>query len=799
MKKYIGLLLTFLLLTVSPLYICAENETPWEAEYTRIMQSVSRSKDTKFVLADVDFNNVPELIAGNKKTVSLYRFDNNSVMKLAKMDDIPIDFFAQINRMQHNTTNQSVFIGQFESDGECTTYQIHFTSAAPKLKIIAREHSDGTGAFWGDGETEQSVIDCSALVSEYLAAYTAKPFTRSILTAEEIDATDFETAAKHLFARYHFLTSLSDDTADFSADERELIKSAVGSGQFAAFEKISRLGHNELFIQFYSMDKTKPANRILSYQKQYAVVTKAENGFFVVSAAYASEAALDLAYLTSLGIAENRASNILINYTKTESFRGIDDYVYYLSSVISAAGKTANENGKETITEYIEHAVNLCSRTEIKANDNVISVNSYAVSFIAEHAVTCLARFNTLCDSNNIVLNRNPRALPELICANLDLARPIRIEFEPGLSAKLAGSSGIRLMLDKHHGIYITGSDLAVLENKTDTFCIEFIHKQNAFSVVFTDKNNQPISYLDAPVWFIVPAKSQYSTVMASFQGGTDNWGGQYDAKNETLEFSTNYAGDYEIVENDITINDISGLPQDTKNAIRFLVSKGIFTLDDARNFNPDATLSRYDFTAALVRMFYSLNLDARTSFTDVAEDSWIYRYVASAESQGIATGYADGTFRGTKPVSREQVVTLCGRTLAEKKGYAYPTDIALLFSDTDQISAWAMEDVAIAVQHGLIDNFGEFTPLGSVSRAEGAQILYKTFMLIYSVSPVTTSPSMQAETTAVLNTPTPTPIDLEFRAALAILISVFIVFIGYILIKIKRHRKKTKQKNKNN
>ncbi len=796
MKRYIGLILSLLMLSLCIPAVSATS-APWETEYLRLVRQTPLTADTKFVLADTDYNNTPELIAGNGKKVSLYTYANDSVIKTAEIDNIPIDYFARLKTAQHTGTRITDFMGQIPNGERLSTYKMFFTDGKPQVRILATENSDGTGTFQGDGETSEIVHNSTQLIHSYLLEYLLKPFHICVLTYNEIASMGIDAAAKDFVARYVLLETLSDDTADFTAEEREQIKSAVGEGQFASFDMISSLGNNNIFVQFYGNDAEEHApGYYLPYTKKYAVVTRAENKF-VTTAEYSSESEIDVSYVSSLASVENEASNVYISYERTESFRGFDDYVNYLFSVLSTSGQNANENGKQTISEYIEYAVNRCSRTMLKANNNTVSVSSSAVSFIAEFAVSSLERMNALCGSQNVTLNRSPRAIPELVCSELDLTKPVRIEFEPGLSSKLHGASGVRIMLDEHHGVYITAADLSTLEHAFDMFCIEFSHRENAFSVVFTDTTNTPVNYIAAPVWFIVPAKSEYATVMASFQGGTDNWGGQYDAKNKRIEFSTNYSGDYEIVENDITINDIEDLPAETKDAIRFMVSKGIFTLDKKQNFKPDAVLSRYDFTTALVRMFYSMNMDARTSFTDVPEDSVYYRYIASAEEQGIASGYADNTFRGKKPTSREQVVALCGRILVEKKGYRAPEhpEEYLKFDDKDDISDWAMADIAVAVQCGLIENSGSFTPTGTVTRGEGASILYKTFMLLYDVSPVTTVPSLKEAEIAEPDDTTSSAFfasqGFEIRIAMCIIFTVVLVFLFYLLIKVNKHRKK--------
>lgn len=789
MKKLLSMFLSVMMLFLFPFSAASENEQTWESEYARIINQITLKEQTKYILADLDYDDVPELIAGDNGWVSVFTFKNNSVIKISDNKEISIQYFENLKAAGNNQTNLTEFIGQVADGSDIITYKINFSDSLPLPNVVAVEHGDNTGIFKGDEETSQNVPNCTALVKEYLSKFSLKPITLCVLSAKEVDAADTEEAAiESLFGRYRFLSTLSDDTSDFSKQQRESVKKAVGEGLFFSFDKISRLNDTDVFVQFYVNDVAAPAFS-LPYAKQYAVVTNAESApNTTVICRHESE--LDTAYLSELKTRENEASNVYIDYGKTRSFRGIDDYVNYFSNLLSSSGKDANENGKKAVSEYMEHAVNRSSRTEIKAKNNVVTVNDYAVSFIAQNAAECMERLVKLCESQDFSPIRKARTIPELVCSGLNLSEPVRIEYEHGISQTLSDVSGIRLMLDESHGIYITASDLAILENSFDMFCIEFKKSGNTFSVVFTDRNNQTIEYINAPVWFIVPAENEYSTVMASFKGGTDNWGGQFDPKNKTIEFSTNYSGDYDIVENDITINDIDTMPSDTKEAIRFMVSKGIFTPDKHNRFKPNDTLSRYDFTAALVKMFYATNVDAQSAFSDVPESSEFYRYVASAEELNIAEGYADGTFRGNEPVSKEQVVTLCGRTLAEKKEYAYSenSDAYLNFTDADQISLWARPDIAIAAQCGLVSNIGIFSPAGAVTRAEGAEILYKTFMLLYDVSPVTTVSSLVEAESSPQNAPE--IFDFEFRAAICIIITIVLLFVFYIFTKLYKKRK---------
>lgn len=798
MKRNICLLICFIMMFSFVPSVFAEKNAPWEAEYTKILQNTEKNSKTKAFLFDFTQDGTPDLIIGDSSRVTLFSYQEQSAIKLSETTDIPIEYFVRLKKMQHIKTGEIRFFGQLPFDTRLVTYQISFAESTPRLLILATENDDGTGSFQGKGDVPELVSDCGDRVYAFLSDYTLLPETACVLTPVGIlSAGSVSNAAQILFERFHFLNSLSDDTATLSSSERNAIKEAVGEGNFFSFEKITTFSESSYFVQFYESNEDAPF-LLLPTEKRFAVVSGSGKKR-TVTTKYDYESELNISHLSSLSSLESFVSNVSFDYKKAASFRGIDDYVNHLSSVLSALSEAPNENGKKAIIEYMEFAVNKSARAGIKAKGNVLFVDEHSISFVAEYAANCLDRLTNVCLSNNISLNRKARALPELVCSKLDLSRPLRIEFEPGLSEKLSGASGLRLMLDNSHGIYISSTDLKTLDSQADTFCIEFRHKPNAFSVVFTDKSNKPISYIGAPVWFVVPAKSKFATVMASFQGGTDNWGGQFDPETQTIEFSTNYSGDYEIVENDITINDIEILHDDTKEIIRFMVSKGIFSLDKNQKFHPDATLNRYDFTTALVKMFYALNNDAECTFSDIPKDSEVYRYIASAESLGLTAGFADKTFRGETSVSKEQVLTLCGRTLSEKKDYAYPENYEqyLNFSDSAKISKWARGDIAISVQCGLIENSGTFSPQGTVSRAEGAEILYKTFMLLYDVSPITTTPSEQAnkqDSDALLSS---VSTDLELRVALCILLFIVTLFGGYLLVKLRKHQIKKRKKKR--
>ncbi len=766
MKKIVCLFMTVLVILTASSVSFAQKESAWEVEYAKVIDEVELAGNMQFVLTDTDYDEVPELFSVSSGVISMYTYKNSSLMKVAEIKDVPPEFLYNMKAMYNTKTDFTDFLGQAVLNGKAVTYKLFFSDKGFIAEVIY--DADETG-FFDD--------------------YILRPHTVCILTKNEIRSVpEKAVAAKSFFERYSFLESLSDDTADFSNTEREKIKKIVGKGAFLSFDKISNLGASNIFVQYYVEDIS--SKTYLPYKKVFACISLVDKTYEPLF--YYHESEINTEFLRTIKSSEHEASNIYIDYNKAESFRGFDDFVNYLSAIISESGKIANDNGKKDISEYIEFAVNKSARAQIKAKNNVATINEAGVSFIAEYAVDCMQRLDTVCSSGNFSKIRKPRVIPQIVLTNVDLKKPVRIEFESGTAQSISAVSGIRLMLDDSFGVYITCADLSALEKSADCFCIEITKKENVLSVVFTDKSNKVREKIDAPVWFVLPAESRYSTIIASYSEGTENLGGQYHDQQRTIEFSTKFSGDFEVLKNDITINDIENLPENTQDSIRFLVSKGIFTVDKRNRFNPNGQISKYEFTESLVKMFYDIEEDAVSSFTDVTEKNKYYDLVASAEKNNVAVSENE-RFYGNKAVLREYVVALLGRTLMQKSGYEYPENPQefLVFADSDKISEWAKTDIALAVERNLVEKTEKFLPNEKMTREKCATLLYKTYIELHEVSPVTTASAQQSEEVPVEDV---NIYDKEFVAAMSIFGFLFLLFVGYIIRKIiKKARKKSK------
>ena len=89
--------------------------------------------------------------------------------------------------------------------------------------------------------------------------------------------------------------------------------------------------------------------------------------------------------------------------------------------------------------------------------------------------------------------------------------------------------------------------------------------------------------------------------------------------------------------------------------------------------------------------------------------------------------GYEDGTFRPTEAITREQLLTILCRYSKFKGQDTTPPELALEFSDADQISEFAIDAVRWAAGKEIIANgTGALRPTDEAPRSELAAFLMR-------------------------------------------------------------------------
>lgn len=144
-------------------------------------------------------------------------------------------------------------------------------------------------------------------------------------------------------------------------------------------------------------------------------------------------------------------------------------------------------------------------------------------------------------------------------------------------------------------------------------------------------------------------------------------------------------------------------------------------------DFGPLGTLTRGQVATILHNLAGKPAADGSAvgeDFSDCSPEDFYAEAVAWAVDEGIFSGYNNGTFGPSAPMSREQLCVVLWRMQGEPKGTA---DLSA-FPDGSKTSTFAKDAVSWAVEEGLLKGNaqGELNPTGDLNRAEGATILMR-------------------------------------------------------------------------
>ena len=161
----------------------------------------------------------------------------------------------------------------------------------------------------------------------------------------------------------------------------------------------------------------------------------------------------------------------------------------------------------------------------------------------------------------------------------------------------------------------------------------------------------------------------------------------------------------------------------------------GYMTGTGEKTFSPNVTLTRAMFVQILARIagadLDSIEYSGR--FNDVTSSDWYAKAVQWAIDNGITEGTGEKTFSPNEPVTREQLAVFL-YAYAEYMKYDTSTIAELdKYTDTDEISSWAVTAIKWAVAEGLISGTSETTvsPKSGATRAQAA-VIFKNFVEIY-------------------------------------------------------------------
>lgn len=213
--------------------------------------------------------------------------------------------------------------------------------------------------------------------------------------------------------------------------------------------------------------------------------------------------------------------------------------------------------------------------------------------------------------------------------------------------------------------------------------------------------------------------------------------GGTYDASAAAIMFQTDHLSKYALFEKALTPQppvprktfcDIQGhwAQKDIEIMAGLNIARGM----EAGKFYPDRPVTRAEFATLLTR---SLEIEEakphQGHFQDVLAGAWYFGAIEGAYTKGLVFGYGDGTFRPGMEITRQELATMVARGLTKGGRQIQVRDGEVLltrFADHTQISPWAREAVAAAVQAGIVAGREEnrLTPGEHATRAEAVAML---------------------------------------------------------------------------
>lgn len=192
---------------------------------------------------------------------------------------------------------------------------------------------------------------------------------------------------------------------------------------------------------------------------------------------------------------------------------------------------------------------------------------------------------------------------------------------------------------------------------------------------------------------------------------------------------------DYGYTKKEFPFEDVSKLDKEY-SAIKYVYNRGLFKGVSATKFAPDSSLTRAMFVTALGRLCGVNESEYTTlSFSDVKSGYWYSSFIEWANSVGIANGVGGGRFAPIETLTREQMYKMaaeCGRAF----GFGEEADenTTLDFSDSSDVSDWAVDGIRFCIKNNLIEDVNAdmiFAPKSPSTRGEAAVLVYKLASMV--------------------------------------------------------------------
>lgn len=166
-------------------------------------------------------------------------------------------------------------------------------------------------------------------------------------------------------------------------------------------------------------------------------------------------------------------------------------------------------------------------------------------------------------------------------------------------------------------------------------------------------------------------------------------------------------------------------------DSVNYVVKNGLMNGMGKNEFRPEEAMTRAMLVTVLWRYAGSPS-EGTNVFHDLTQD-WYVQAVAWASSNGIVTGYPDGTFQPDGKVTREQLATILYRYCNTVGIETSARGDLTIFPDARNVNSYASDAVSWAVSAGLITGITHggnptayLEPQTGATRAQVATILMR-------------------------------------------------------------------------
>lgn len=162
------------------------------------------------------------------------------------------------------------------------------------------------------------------------------------------------------------------------------------------------------------------------------------------------------------------------------------------------------------------------------------------------------------------------------------------------------------------------------------------------------------------------------------------------------------------------------------KEAIIALAEEGVIEGVSAKQYQPNANVTREQFVKIIVNTFGLKGTGAEASFGDIDQNAWYASYINTAVELGIIKGVNDSAFGVGQNISRQDMTLIMYR-VAKIVGINISATSGRTFSDAESIDDYAIEGVTALYQAGIVNGVGEgvFGGQQTATRAQAAKLCY--------------------------------------------------------------------------